>query len=317
MKILVTGGSGFIGSYLVDLLIKNGDRVVVLDDLSTGRKENLDYQARFFHGSVCSVVLVDRLVEESDRVYHLASMVGYFNVLSHRQDTVEDNIRGAYTIFDSCKRFHKRCLFTSSSEVYSDLVFSPMRETDPIAYRSPINVKHGYGLSKVVGEYAANCYRGEGADIRIARLFNTSGPRQLPNYGMVLPRFVTAALRGDPLTVHGSGYQRRSFCHVSDIVKGLRGLMEDCFVPDMDCVFNLGSEYHVTINELADLVGDAVGKKTGVIYKDYDSAYCPNFRDIDIRYPSIEKAKRLLGWSPELSLSQIIRDVVSYWKERI
>lgn len=317
MKILITGGAGFIGSHLADSLIEKGHRMIIVDDLSSGLMENVDHRSRFFGGNVM-MDFIFPLVEEADFVFHLAADVGFLKVMRDPVRTLIRNIVGTRKVFDACIKFKKPCIFMSSSETYADKPRIPMKEVRNLVYRCPINVKHGYGLSKLVGEYMAAYHRqSSGADIRVVRLFNTAGPRQLPDYGMVLPRFVYSALKDELITIYGSGHQSRTFCHVGDIIRGLCLAMENGNAFSDGLPINLGGIYSVSMNGLAELVSEIVGKKGLVIYKGHEDVYGKGFRDVEIRIPDISRAKELLSWYPELSLSQIIMDTVGYWRARI
>ena len=313
---LVTGGAGFIGSHLVDKLLQQGDEVIVIDDLSTGKFSNLKKNKRLsFYPTFYNTLIIGGL----DRVFHLASDVGFFKVLKDPNLTIERNITETKKIIDACIRWKKPILFTSSSEVYGDEPQYIMEENDPVTFRMPINVRHCYSLSKMVCEYMiTNEVRKKRLQAVIVRLFNTSGPRQLPNYGMVLPRFVIAALKNEPLIIYGDGQQMRTFCHVDDVVDAISLLAEKNIWTGE--VYNVGSGYSelaISINNLAFKVISITKSKSEIHYKNRDKDYGPGFLDINYRMPTIKKIYDATKWRPEKRISEIIEDMVEYWKNKI
>ena len=321
MRALVTGGAGFIGSHLVDLLLENEWDVTVLDNLSTGNMDNVNIKAKFIDGFVTDFI-VDEIIQSVDVVFHLAAVVGYKKVMEDPLQALRMNFANEVNIFDICSICKKPVVYTSSSEAYGTLTGYPIKETDSIQYEIPIPPSQGYSLSKLTGEWIANyAHVVKGLNVGIARLFNTVGPRQSPKYGMVLPRMVIAALKNKPIQVYGNGSQTRSFCHVKDTVRGLSLLMNKVFVNgkygDLNGVFNIGSDWDISIKDLAKMVIRMTGSKAGIEYVLVENVYGLGFVDTPERRPAIEKAKEVLGWVPEISFEQTVQDVIDYWRKRI
>jgi len=321
MKALVTGGAGFIGSHLCDLLLDSGSEVWGLDDLSTGSERNVAHLAdqRGFHlvvDSVLSPAVVNELVNKCDVVYQLAAAVGVRLIVEQPVQTLVTNIEGTEIVLDHCSRFGKRVVVISSSEVYGD-----HREQRPLAedarrvYGPTIERRWLYSESKAMDEFLALAYRDErGLDCVIARLFNTVGPRQVGRYGMVIPRFVERALAGKPIEIYGDGTQSRCFCHVHDAVRALTGLM-DSSLPAGE-IYNVGATDPVTIVELARRVLEATGSSSELVYLPYDEVYGRGIQDTLHRIPAIEKIGEAIGWVPELGLKAILADVVDDIRSR-
>ena len=315
MKTLVTGGAGFVGSHLCELLVKRGRHVTVVDDLSTGRIENVEALERT--GAVRVVVdtiaherVVEDLVRECDEVYHLAAAVGVRLILEQPVKTIETNVAGAETVLRCASRFRRKVLITSTSEVYGKSENVPFREDDDVLLGATHRVRWAYAASKMVDEFLALAYwREKRLPVVIARLFNTVGPRQTGRYGMVIPRLVSQALRGEPLTVYGDGEQSRCFGAVQDVVRGLVALMESPAA--VGEVVNLGNPEEVTINRLAELILEVVGSKSEVRRVPYEQAFAEGFEDMRRRVPDVSKAKRLVGFQPEIPLRRIIEDVAA------
>jgi len=314
---LITGGAGFIGSHLAELLLEQGWEVFVLDDLSTGSERNVAHlrERRDFHLVVDSVLkssVVNELVHRCDVVYHLAAAVGVRLIVEQPVHTLVTNIQGTENVLDHCNRFGKRVLVASTSEVYGD-----RREPEALAEESrrvygPTTARRwAYAESKALDEFLAFAYHQErGLDCVIARLFNTVGPRQSGQYGMVIPRFVSAALAGRTLEIHGDGTQTRCFCHVQDTIRALSGLMD---APGIDGeLFNVGSTERVTIDELSQRVLALTGSISPIVRVPYDEVYGQGIEDMLHRQPSIERIKAAVGWEPTLSLDEILRDVVDH-----
>jgi len=314
---LVTGGAGFIGSHLSELLLADGWEVFVLDDLSTGSERNVAHlrDRRDFHLVVDSVLkssVVNELVHRCDVVYHLAAAVGVRLIVEEPVRTLVTNIQGTENVLDYCNEFGKRVLVASTSEVYGD-----RREPEPLAEESrrlygPTTARRwAYAESKALDEFLALAYHQErGLDCVIARLFNTVGPRQSGQYGMVIPRFVAAALSGRPLEIHGDGEQTRCFCHVQDTIRALAGLMEAPKVSGE--ILNIGSTERVTIEELARRVLELTGSSSEIAYVPYDKVYGQGIEDMLHRQPSIEKITAAIGWTPTRSLDEILADVIAH-----
>ena len=313
-KALVTGGAGFIGSHLCELLLAGGSEVYALDDLSTGRIANVahlrDHPA--FHlvvDSVLSPTVVNELVYKCDIVYHLAAAVGVRLIVEQPVHTLVTNLEGTEVVLEHCNRFDKRVLVASTSEVYGD-----HREERPLAedarriYGPTTARRWAYADSKAMDEFLALAYHQErGLDCVIARLFNTVGRRQSSQYGMVVPNFVERALAGKPLEVHGDGAQTRCFCHVADAILALKGLMD---APHSGEIFNVGSQERISILELAERVRALTGSSSEIVFVPYGEVYGQGIEDMLHRIPALEKIAGAIGWRPSLGLDRILADVV-------
>jgi UDP-glucose 4-epimerase len=313
---LITGGAGFIGSHLAEALLANGERVIAYDNLSTGRLGNiaraLDHpRFRFVHGSVLDFQAVDEVVQEADVVVHLAAAVGVKLIVEHPLKSLVTNIRGSETIFDSAERHgRKKIIVGSTSEIYGKNTTVPLAETTDRVLGSPKVARWAYSTSKAVDEILAYAYQKERKlPTVVVRLFNTVGPRQSPNYGMVIPRLVEQAVAGDPLTVYGDGSQTRCFCHVSDVVDALLRLVGH---PDAEGdVFNVGSSEEVSILELAERIKASVGSLSSIELIPYDRAYEAGFEDMLRRVPDTTKIRTLTGWVPTRSLEEILDETIA------
>jgi len=317
VKALVTGGAGFIGSHLAESLLDDGWEVWALDDLSTGSTDNLATvrDRDEFHlvvDSVLSPSVVGELVFKCDVVFHLAAAVGVRLIVEQPVRTMVTNVQGTDTVLEYCNRFDKRVLVASSSEVYGDhRQERPLREDDRRVYGPTTERRWLYADSKAIDEFLALGYHQERAlDCVIARLFNTVGPRQSGQYGMVIPRFVERALAGAPLEVHGDGTQTRSFCHVADTVRALRALMDARELSGE--VFNVGSTERIRILDLADRVRSMTGSSSPITSVPYAEAYGLGYQDTLHREPAIEKIGGALGWKPVLDLERILADVIAH-----
>jgi UDP-glucose 4-epimerase len=315
-RYLVTGGAGFIGSHLSAALVERGDEVVGLDNLSTGSAINvaglsLHGSHRLVLGSVLDAQLLDELVEQCDTVIHLAAAVGVTLVVEQPLRSLVTNIRGTEHVIEAAHRYRRRVFIASSSEVYGKNPDVPLHEKADSVVGTPTRSRWGYALSKAVDECLAMAYsREKGMPTVIGRFFNTVGPRQSPAYGMVIPRMVQQALAGDAVTVFGDGTQTRCFCHVSDVVRAVVGLLDH---PGAEGeVFNIGSTEEVTINELAQRVITATGSSSTVVRIPYEEAYAPGFEDMLRRVPDTEKIRSLTGWRPTHDLNSILHTVVEH-----
>ena len=315
MKILVTGGAGFIGSHLTDRLVKDGHNVTVLDNLSTGRKENLSAhlggdRVEFFEGSILDLPLLDKLIKESDYIFHLAAAVGVFNIVNHPLDSLKTNIRGTENVLESALNYSKPVFITSSSEVYGKNTSDSLRESDDRVIGTPIKLRWSYSEAKAIDESLAYAYWVEKKlETRMVRLFNTVGPRQLGAYGMVVPRFVQAALKNEPITIYGSGEQTRCFGHVYDAVDAM--LRISTAQNTIGTVINVGNNFEISINDLAKKVITETNSKSEIVYIPYDQAYGEGFEDMERRVPNIELIKSLVDWAPTRDLSTMITDIAS------
>jgi len=310
VKYLITGGAGFIGSYLSEFLIERGDSVTVIDNLSTG-KNRLNNSVQFIEGSIFDVTLMDTLISNNDQVLHLAAAVGVLNIVNNPLESLRTNIIGTENILELCSKYNKPVLITSTSEVYGKNNTVPLNEESDRVLGSPLLSRWSYSEAKAVDESMAYFYFQEkGLQVRLVRLFNTVGPRQVGQYGMVVPRFVTAALRNESIQVYGSGDQIRCFCHVSDAIRAL------LLVIDSDKaigqVFNVGNNQQISIMDLAKKVIEITGSKSEIKKIPYSEAYPAGFEDMQRRVPDISKIKNVLGWSPEIGLEKIIGDIADF-----
>ena len=315
MRALITGGAGFIGSHLADRLLARGDQVVLLDDLSTGRLSNIaglegDPDAEFVLGSVLNADLVDHVVSRVDVVYHLAAAVGVNLIVEKPLESLMTNIRGTETVIEKAHKYGKRVLVASTSEIYGKNTSDRLSEDDDRILGSPLKSRWSYSEAKAIDEILAYTYwREKGLETVIVRLFNTVGPRQTGSYGMVIPRFVTQALRGEPLTVFGDGHQTRCFCSVQDVVGGILALSEH---PEaLGRVFNLGGTEEVSMAALAERVVRLVGSPSAIEFIPYDVAYEEGFEDMERRVPDTSRAHELVGFAPTSDLDDIIRAVIA------
>ena len=314
---LITGGAGFIGSHLAELLLDAGWEVFVLDDLSTGSERNVAHlrERRDFHLIVDSVLkssVVNELVHRCDVVFHLAAAVGVRLIVEQPVHTLVTNIQGTENVLDHCNRFGKRVLVASTSEVYGDRREPEALTEESLRMYGPTTARRwAYAESKALDEFLALAYHQErGLDCVIVRLFNTVGPRQSGQYGMVIPRFVSAALAGRAIEIHGDGSQTRCFCHVQDTIGALAQLMDAKNVDGE--IFNVGSTERVTIDELAQRVLAATHSESEVVYVPYGEVYGQGIEDMLHRQPAIEKVTGAIGWQPTRSLDEILADVIAH-----
>ena len=313
MRILVTGGAGFIGSHLCAELINEGHEVTALDLLSTGQISNLTSvlsapNFEFIQGSILDLDVLQSLVKKSDYIFHLAAAVGVFNIIDKPLDSLLINIRGTENILEAAALHRKPVFLTSSSEVYGKNVSNSLSEDDDRILGSPLTLRWAYSEAKAIDESLAYAYYVEKQlEIRIVMFFNTVGPRQLGNYGMVLPRFVRAALNGDPIRIYGSGEQTRCFAHVNDVVEAVIALAFN--EKAVGKVVNVGNNNEISINRLADEVIKITNSKSKIVYVPYDEAYGTGFEDMSRRVPNIDLIKELVGWSPSRNLKTIITDI--------
>jgi UDP-glucose 4-epimerase len=316
-KALITGGAGFIGSHLSEQLLDEGWEVYVLDDLSTGSIKNVEHLTPRpdFHLVVDSVLkpaVVNELVHKCDVVYHLAAAVGVRLIVEQPVHTLVTNLGGTEVVLDHCNRFEKRVLVASTSEVYGDHREElPLDEGSRRIYGPTTVRRWAYADSKAMDEFLALAYHQErGLDAVIVRLFNTVGPRQSGQYGMVIPRFVERALANSPIEIHGDGNQTRCFCHVHDTVRALIALMAEPSTSGQ--IYNVGSEERIRILDLADRVITAAGSTSELEFVEYDRVYGQGIEDMLHRIPSIRKVGDTVGWSPEHTLDEILADVIEH-----
>ena len=320
MRVLITGGAGFIGSHLAQSYLERGHEVYVIDDLSTGSLSNIKalqetaaYKGRFFV-TIDTILNREAMLELTgtcDVVFHLAAAVGVRYILEHPLESIKTNIQGTEKVLEMCAKFKKRVLIASSSEVYGKHLHAPLKETDNIIYGPSSKFRWSYAASKLMDEFTALAYhRNKGLAAIVTRLFNTVGPRQTGAYGMVIPRFVTQALKGVPLTVYGDGTQTRTFTYVKDVVGALMALMEtDEAVGE---VFNVGGTEEITIRDLADRIIRETGSTSTVELIPYEKAFEKDFEDMQRRVPCIEKINKVIGFNPETDLTTILKTVISH-----
>lgn len=315
MKILITGGAGFVGSHLADKLIAQGHEITVIDDLSTGRYSNVEHlegrsNFRLIIDTVLNAELMEELIRETDRVFHMASAVGVRLIMEQPVKTIETIFHGTDVVLKYCSRYRKRVLIPSTSEVYGKGASIPFREEDDLLTGATDKHRWAYACAKTLDEFLALAHWKETRlPVVVVRLFNTVGPRQTGQYGMVVPRFVHSAIKGEPITVFGDGTQQRCFGHVLDVVEGLSRLLEtpSCFGQ----VINLGNDEEVSILGLAEKAIEITGSQSEIRYIPYEEAYGDGFEDMRRRVPGLEKAKRLIGYQPTRTLTDIINDVAA------
>jgi UDP-glucose 4-epimerase len=317
---LITGGAGFIGSHLADALVGRGDYVVVLDDLSTGRIENLaealeSGRCELVQGSTSDPGLVDELVAATDGCFHLASAVGVQLVVDNELDSLRRNVHGCDNVMHAAARHGKRLVFSSTSEIYGKNSEGALQEESDRLLGPTQRARWSYSIAKSFGEaLALALYREQGATMVVVRLFNTTGPRQTGAYGMVLPTFVRQALAGEPLTVFGNGTQSRCFAHVADTVRAL--LLVADRPEGIGRVFNVGAGAEVTIIELAERVIERLGSDSEIEFVPFEQAYGEGFEELGRRQPDTTALRELTGWTAELSVEDAIDDLVAYERGR-
>jgi UDP-glucose 4-epimerase len=318
---LLTGGAGFLGSHLAERLVRRGERVIALDDLSSGRRENVAGlgEAAGFElvvGSALDASLVGALVERADAVLHLAAAVGVRRIVERPVETIVTNVEATRVVLEAATRRGTPVLLTSTSEVYGKSDAVPFREDADVSLGPTTRSRWSYACSKALDEWLAFAYREErGVPVRIARLFNVVGPRQTGRYGMVLPTLARQALRGEPMTVFGDGRQTRAFAHVRDVVEALVALSQ---APAAEGeVVNVGNDHEISILELAERVRAAAGSRSEIRCVPYAEAFGPSFEDMRRRVPDVAKLKRLTGSTPATSLDEAIQDVLAWQREQL
>jgi len=320
MRVLVTGGAGFIGSHLADALLQRGHHVTIIDDLSTGRMENFAHvralpNFKFAIESIMNEAVMDRLVSECDVIFHLASAVGVELIVSRPVEVIERCVLGTEVVLKIANRYKKRLLITSTSEVYGKNSKVPFSEDDDRTLGPTTKSRWSYACSKAIDEYLALAYHKERQlPVVLVRLFNTVGPRQSGQYGMVLPRFVRQAITNQPLTVFGSGQQQRCFCYVGDVVEALIKLMQH--PKAVGQIFNIGSTEEITIEDLAKRVIAITGSQSTIKKIPYEEAYEEGFEDMVRRVPDLRKIRALIGYEPKVVLDEIIRRIQRHMVEK-
>jgi len=319
MRILVTGGAGFIGSHLCERLVSDGHMVTVIDNFSTGRSSNLANLAdsnefTLVEGSILNSSILNPLIRDVDYVFHLAAAVGVFNIVKNPLDSLLTNIRGTENVLEAAHSTKTPVFLTSSSEVYGKNISNSLKESDDRILGSPVTLRWSYSEAKAIDESLAFAYFVEKQlETRIVRFFNTVGPRQLGAYGMVVPRFVAAALANEPITIYGDGYQTRCFAHVYDVVDAVMAI---AFADNtIGKVINIGNNFEISINELAKKIITETSSMSEIVYVPYEVAYGDGFEDMERRVPNIELINELVGWRPERDLSAMIADISAEMKK--
>lgn len=319
MRVLITGGAGFIGSHLTEAYLEREDEVHIIDDLSTGSIDNIrhlqkneQYKDRLcVHiNTIMNHDLLLEVVGTCDVVFHLAAAVGVQYILDHPLESIRTNIQGTEKVLELCNKFKKKVLVASTSEVYGKHTHAPLVESDNIIYGTSVKFRWSYAASKLMDEFSALAYhRTNNLKVIITRLFNTVGPRQTGAYGMVIPRFVDQAIKGSPLTVYGDGSQTRTFTYVKDVVDALIALM-DCR-DAIGEVINIGGTEEISIQELAEQIIAITESRSTIHHIPYDQAFGKDFEDMQRRVPGIDKARQLIGFEPKTSLREIIKNIVN------
>ena len=318
MRILVTGGAGFIGSHLCERLVKDGHTVIAIDNFSTGQASNLkglvnSTKFTLVEGSILDLETLNPLISNSDYVFHLAAAVGVFNIVKNPLASLLTNIRGTENVLESSYEANTPVFLTSSSEVYGKNISDSLKESDDRILGSPVTLRWSYSEAKAIDESLAYAYFIEKQlETRIVRFFNTVGPRQLGAYGMVVPRFVKSALNDEPITIYGDGNQTRCFAHVYDVIDAV---IATAFAEStIGKVINIGNNFEISINDLAKKIIAQTGSKSEIVYVPYEEAYGNGFEDMERRVPNINLIKQLVGWKPERDLSTMIADISTEMK---
>jgi UDP-glucose 4-epimerase len=321
MRILVTGGAGFIGSHLCERLIKDGHTVTAIDNFSTGTASNLANlkdtdNFRLVEGSILDADQLNPLVKESDYIFHLAAAVGVFNIVNNPIASLLTNIRGTENILEAAFAVGIPVFLTSSSEVYGKNISDSLKEGDDRVLGSPVTLRWSYSEAKAIDESLAYAYFVErNLETRIVRFFNTVGPRQLGAYGMVVPRFVKSALNNEPITVYGDGNQTRCFAHVYDVVDAVIAI---AFAENtVGRVINVGNNFEISINDLGRKIISETGSESEIIYVPYSEAYGDGFEDMERRVPNIDLIKNLVGWQPKRDLTTMISDIATQMRSSL
>ena len=322
MHVLITGGAGFIGTHLTRFLLARGDRVSVLDNLSTGNFENIREFVQhplyaFAIDTLDNPLVLDRLASEADAIVHLAAAVGVFVVVEKPTETIETNVLGTHAVLSAARRYRCRTLIASTSEVYGKGVKIPFSEEDDLLLGPSSRSRWGYAASKLLDEFMAlAAHREYGLPVTVLRFFNTVGPGQTGRYGMVVPRFVRQAVSNEPITVYGDGQQSRCFCHVHDTVRALGALLEKPETTSGE-IYNIGGSTEVTIEQLAQEIITRSGSSSTLQYIPYSEAYAPGFEDMRRRVPDASKIEQAIGWRTTKNLGEIIDDVIAFERARL
>lgn len=319
MRILVTGGAGFIGSHLCERLISEGHRVTVIDNFSTGRASNLanlvdSDKFTLIEGSILDSSILNPLIRDADYVFHLAAAVGVFNIVKNPLNSLLTNIRGTENVLEAAHESKTPVFLTSSSEVYGKNISDSLKESDDRILGSPVTLRWSYSEAKAIDESLAYAYFVEKKlETRIVRFFNTVGPRQLGAYGMVVPRFIKAALANEPITIFGDGTQTRCFAHVYDVVDAVVAI---AYAENtIGKVINIGNNFEISINGLAEKIIEETSSRSEIVYVSYEEAYGDGFEDMERRVPNIDLIHQLVGWKPRRDLSTMIADISAEMKK--
>ena len=314
MRVLITGGAGFIGSHLADALIARGDHVVALDNFSTGSTANIKHITKnleIIDGDIRNTELINETTKEVDLVLHMAAALGVNTILESPLESISTNIAGSEVVLNAAANYKKRILIASTSEIYGKNPKQPLNETDDRIVGSPQKIRWSYSDAKAIEEAMAfSLNQDKGLKVTTARLFNTVGPRQSAQYGMVVPRFVKAALNNESINIYGDGTQSRVFCHVQDAIEALLALVDTD--KTINEVYNVGGTGEITIKQLAETIIKQTNSKSTIEYIPYEKAYAPGFEDMQRRVPDISKIKEVIKWQPQRDLAQIIADVAQH-----
>ena len=311
MRVFITGGAGFIGSHLCDALVARGDEVSILDNLSTGSKDNITHlegKINIFQGDIRDQALVESLVADSKLVLHMAAALGVDNILENPIESISTNFYGSEVVLNAAQKYDKRILIASTSEIYGKNTKQPLSEIDDRVIGTPQKLRWTYSDAKALEEATAHfLFLTKKLRVTTIRFFNTVGPRQTGKYGMVIPRFVRAAIENKPLKIFGDGSQSRVFCHVNDSVKAILALSVN--EKTIGEVFNIGGKGEISILDLGKLIIKQTNSKSEITFTDYEDAYAIGFEEMARRVPDISKLTKFTGWEPKLGLDEIIRDV--------
>ncbi len=319
MKVLITGGAGFIGSHLAEELLERGHSVYIIDDLSTGSEQNIAHLKKhpnliFVNDSVTNEIIMRKLVDTCEVIYHLAAAVGVKYIMENPLKSMDTNVKGTEIVLELAAKDRKKVLIASSSEVYGKNSSAVYTENADSIFGSSKTIRWNYAVSKMLDEFLSFAYhREKGVPTVIVRFFNICGPRQSERYGMVIPRFVKQALLGHPMTIFGDGKQTRSFTYVSDAVKGITALMETSDAEGD--IFNVGNPDGISIEDLAKRIKEITGSSSEIVYIPYEQAYGEGFEDMRFRVPDVTKIHNMVGYVPELKLDDILRMVVEHTKK--
>ena len=314
MRVFITGGAGFIGSHLCDALVARGDEVSILDNLSTGSKGNiahLEGKIKVSQGDIRDQALVESLVADSELVLHMAAALGVDNILENPIESISTNFYGSEVVLNAALKYDKRILIASTSEIYGKNTKQPLSETDDRVIGAPQKFRWSYSDSKALEEAIAYyLYVSKNLKVTTIRLFNTVGPRQTGDYGMVIPKFIRSALNQEPVVIYGDGTQSRVFCHVLDVVQAILALADKA-LPQGE-VYNIGGLEEYSINELARIIIEKTKSKSQIVHKSYNEAFPFGYEDMQRRVPAITKIKNVTGWSPKKNLNSIIEDIIDH-----